>query len=105
MAQGIVIRRANVPVPQQQAHRHSGGHALIDPAEHLHLIRFMPGGGERILGRTAQQLTADELLIHRQARGQPVKHRPHGRSMALTKNRHTDGISKGVFHIFFPIFL
>ena len=83
MAQGIVIRRANVPVPQQQAHRHSGGHALIDPAEHLHLIRFMPGGGERILGRTAQQLTADELLIHRQARRHIPQQHSHGGAVGL----------------------
>ena len=53
-------------------------------------------------GRKLYQAT---VKVHRQARGQPVEHRPHGRSMALTKNRHTDGISKGVFHISFPIFL
>ena len=63
------------------------------------LMTGMPAGATAVHGR------GNRGLIHRQARGQPVKHRPHGRSMALTKNRHTDGISKGVFHISFPLFL
>ena len=94
-----VVAAAGIQVADHQGDGRAGGAALIHAGEELHGVGLGAGGGKPIpAGAAAVHGRGNHGLIHRQARGQPVKHRPHGRSMALTKNRHTDGISKGVFH-------
>ena len=101
-----VVAAAGIQVADHQGDGRAGGAALIHAGEELHGVGLGAGGGKTIpAGAAAVHGRGNRGLIHRQARGQPVEHCPHGRSMALTKNRHTDGISKGVFHISFPIFL
>ena len=93
-----IVAAAGVFVGDDDGERRPGGASLPDAAENLIVVWLAAGGVHRRRGAAAGQLAAQEFLIDRQTRREPVEHRTDGGAVALAEQGECHGLTECVFH-------
>ena len=83
--QGRVVGGADVAVAQHRHQRVAGGLSLKHAGEELHLIRFMPPGGQVTGGPAPQEIRLYQLVIHRQSRRYILQENTYGGAVGLSE--------------------
>ena len=93
-----IVAAAGVFVGDDDGERRPGGASLPDAAENLIVVWLAAGGVHRRRGAAAGQLAAQEFLIDRQTRREPVEHSTDGGAVALAEQGECHGLTECVFH-------
>ena len=83
--QGRIVTGADVAVAQHRHQRVAGGLSLKHAGEELHLIRFMPPGGQVAGGSAPQEIRLYQLVIHRQSRRYILQENAYGGAVGLSE--------------------
>ena len=84
---------AVIPAPRVVVRDHdrdgrARGHPAEDPAFDHKFVRLAPRGGKAVRGPSEIELVPHRVLVHRDARGEPVEHDADRGSVALAEYRH-----------------
>ncbi len=95
VADGVVIRRVLVGIPDDHRQRRAGGLALEHAGEHPDLVGLLPGGGQGAPARPAPvQLPLHRLQVQRQPGGHALQHHADGLAVGFPED--------GVLHVMSP---
>ena len=83
--QGRIVTGADVAVAQHRHQRVAGGLSLEHAGEELHLIRFMPSGGQVAGGSAPQEIRLYQIIIHRQSRRHILQENAYGGAVGLSE--------------------
>ena len=94
-----IIAAAGVQVADHQGDGRARRVAVVHAGEELDGVGLGAGGGQAVAaGAATIHCGGDGSPIDGQPRREAIQHRADRRAMALAKNRHADGVSKGIFH-------